>query len=288
MSDKLIIIDGKSLADGILGDLKQSTLMLRDSYGVVPGLAVVQIGEDPASDVYVGVKETRALELGFHFVKHNFDCNASEEVVLQCIADLNDDPKINGIIVQLPIPQNFDKNRIIAMIDPSKDVDGLHPYNMGRLMQGDLGGFVPCTPQGIKLMLDKYDINLVGKNVLVIGASNLVGRPMSMLLLNAGATVTIAHSLTKRLPDLCKNADVLIVAIGDPEFIEGDWIKTGAVVIDVGINRMSDGNLVGDVQFKEAQNHAGYISPVPGGVGPMTVASLMRNTFIAAERSIIL
>ena len=251
-----------------------------------PGLAVVLVGEDPASQVYVRNKGKACDEAGFYARSHNLPATTTQEELLRLIAELNADPKIHGILVQLPLPKHIDSETILAAIDPAKDVDGFHPVNVGRLASG-LPSLVPCTPQGCMILLRNALPDLRGKKALVVGRSNIVGKPMAHLLLQADCTVTIAHSKTIDLPATCREADILIAAIGKPEFIRGDWIKPGAIVMDVGINRLTlpDGKtkLVGDVAFSEAVERAAAITPVPGGIGPMTIACLLKNTLQAAK-----
>lgn len=287
MASDAAVLDGKKLAQDLERDLRQVTERLTSHYGVTPSLAIIRVGDDPASELYVSSKGQQAAALGFQFQERLFPANVSATQLHECIDELNSDDSVHGVILQLPLPHGFDKHALLTAIDPAKDVDGLHPLNVGKLWQGDSSGLVACTPQGCKLLLDTVHPNLAGKNVLVLGCSILVGRPMAAILLNQDATVTLAHSLTKQLPELCQQADIMVVAIGDPQFIQADWIKPGATVIDVGINRLGDGKIVGDVDFEKARKVAGYISPVPGGVGPMTVACLMKNTYIAAERTVI-
>jgi methylenetetrahydrofolate dehydrogenase (NADP+)/methenyltetrahydrofolate cyclohydrolase len=251
-------------------------------------LAVILVGEDPASQVYVRNKAKQTVEVGMASFEHRLSADTPEAALLALITTLNADPAVDGILVQLPLPPQIDPARVIAAIDPAKDVDGFHPLNMGRLASG-LPGVVPCTPYGCLLLLRESGIDLAGCNAVVVGRSNIVGKPMALLLLAENCTVTIAHSRTRDLPALCRTADILVAAIGRPHFIAGDWIKPGAVVIDVGINRISDGSaqdgrtrLVGDVDYEAARRNAAAITPVPGGVGPMTIACLLRNTLVAA------
>ncbi|WP_404933739.1 bifunctional methylenetetrahydrofolate dehydrogenase/methenyltetrahydrofolate cyclohydrolase FolD [Nitratireductor sp. L15S-10] len=287
------IIDGKALAEDVVAKVKTETARLAET-GVKPGLAVVIVGEDPASQVYVASKSRRAKECGFHSVQHSLPEETSEEELVALVEALNADPAIHGILVQLPLPKHIDEGRIIQTIDPDKDVDGFHFINVGRLGTGALGSaFVPCTPAGAMLMLERVrGRDLSGLSAVVIGRSNIVGKPMANLLLAANATVTIAHSRTKDLPALARTADILVAAVGRPEMVRGDWVKPGATVIDVGINRIpapdkGEGKtrLVGDVAFAEAKENAGTITPVPGGVGPMTIAMLMANTLTSAFRA---
>ncbi|MCG9679611.1 bifunctional methylenetetrahydrofolate dehydrogenase/methenyltetrahydrofolate cyclohydrolase FolD [Vibrio sp. Isolate24] len=248
-----------------------------------PGLAVVLVGEDPASQVYVGSKRRACEEVGF--VSKSFDLSASttEEELLALIDELNADDEIDGILVQLPLPAGIDTTHVLERIHPEKDVDGFHPYNVGRLAQR-IPKLRSCTPKGIITLLDRYNINLRGKHAVVVGASNIVGRPMTLELLLAGSTTTTCHRFTKDLESHVRQADVVVVAVGKPNFIPGNWIKEGAVVIDVGINRLDSGKLVGDVDYENAKESASFITPVPGGVGPMTVASLIENTMLACEQ----
>ncbi|WP_048648827.1 bifunctional methylenetetrahydrofolate dehydrogenase/methenyltetrahydrofolate cyclohydrolase FolD [Nitratireductor soli] len=287
------IIDGKTIAEDVIARVKQQAASLAGS-GVTPGLAVVIVGEDPASQVYVASKSRRAKECGFHSVQHSLPAETSEEALVALIDELNADPAIHGILVQLPLPDHVDAGRIIQAIAPEKDVDGFHFINVGKLGTGEVAtAFVPCTPAGAMLMLERVrGKDLSGLSAVVVGRSNIVGKPMANLLLAANATVTIAHSRTKDLPGLARTADILVAAVGRPEMIRGDWVKPGATVIDVGINRIAapekgEGKtrLVGDVAFAEASRNAGAITPVPGGVGPMTIAMLMANTLTSAFRA---
>ncbi len=248
-----------------------------------PGLAVVLVGEDPASQVYVGSKRRACEEVGF--VSKSFDLTAStsEEELLTLIDELNNDSEIDGILVQLPLPAGIDSTHVLERIHPEKDVDGFHPYNVGRLAQR-IPKLRSCTPKGIITLLDRYNIALRGKHAVVVGASNIVGRPMTLELLLAGCTTTTCHRFTKDLESFVRQADIVVVAVGKPNFIPGEWIKKGAVVVDVGINRLDSGKLVGDVEYDKARENASFITPVPGGVGPMTVASLIENTMLACEQ----
>ena len=288
------IIDGKAKAAQLSEDISARTAALIERSGVQPGLAVVIVGEDPASQVYVRNKKRRAESCGFHSVQHSLPEDAVQDDVLKLIDELNNDPAIHGILVQLPLPAQLDEQLITQSIVPEKDVDGFHFRNIGMLTAGQLGGaFVPCTPAGCMLMIeDQLGKDLSGKTAVIIGRSNIVGKPMASLLLKANATVTVCHSRTKDLPAVAANADILVAAVGRAKMVKGDWIKPGAVVIDVGINRVEvevDGEkknkLVGDVDFDEALEVAGAITPVPGGVGPMTIVMLMSNTLQSAERS---
>ncbi|KCV73616.1 methenyltetrahydrofolate cyclohydrolase [Vibrio parahaemolyticus VP49] len=248
-----------------------------------PGLAVVLVGEDPASQVYVGSKRRACEEVGFVSKSFDLPASTSEEELLALIDELNNDNEIDGILVQLPLPAGIDTTHVLERIHPEKDVDGFHPYNVGRLAQR-IPKLRSCTPKGIITLLDRYNIELRGKHAVVVGASNIVGRPMTLELLLAGCTTTTCHRFTKDLESYVRQADVVVVAVGKPNFIPGEWIKKGAVVVDVGINRLDSGKLVGDVEYDKARESASFITPVPGGVGPMTVASLIENTMLACEQ----
>ncbi len=282
------IIDGKAAAAALREQIAAEVARLTGEHELQPGLAVVLVGEDPASQVYVRNKGKQTVEAGMRSVEHRLDESVSEDELLALVGTLNVDPEINGILVQLPLPDHIDAQRVIEAIDPAKDVDGFHPINVGGLSTGDPRALVPCTPFGCLLMLrDNVPEGLSGQNAVVVGRSNIVGKPMAQLLLRESCTVTIAHSRTRDLPGLCRSADILIAAVGRPEMVRGDWVKPGAVVIDVGINRVAvpgqdKGRLVGDVAFDEAAEVASAITPVPGGVGPMTIACLLRNTVVAA------
>lgn len=247
-----------------------------------PGIAVVRVGEDPASKVYVGRKTQRAERLGFHHKEIHLDADTSQSDLEAVIDGVNADDLIDGILVQLPLPKHVDATAILDRIDPAKDVDGFHPINAGLLSQGR-PRFVPCTPCGVMKLLERSGVSVEGKHAVVIGRSNIVGRPMAMLLEKANATVTLAHSRTQNLPSLLADAEIVVAAVGRPHFVKGEWVRKGAIVIDVGINRLDDGSLVGDVDTAAASENAGWITPVPGGVGPMTIAMLMENTVRAAE-----
>jgi methylenetetrahydrofolate dehydrogenase (NADP+)/methenyltetrahydrofolate cyclohydrolase len=272
------LIDGKAVAAALRAALAQRVAALPFQ----PGLAVVLVGDDPASAVYVRNKDRAAASVGIAARTIRLPADTAQAALLAQVAALNADPAVDGILVQLPLPAQLDARAVIAAIDPGKDVDGLHPVNAGRLADGD-PGLVPCTPLGVMKLLDAAGIGLRGARALVLGRSNLVGRPVAALLLAADATVTVAHSRTRDLAAECRRADVLVAAVGRPEMVRGDWLRPGAVVIDVGINRLADGALVGDVAFDEAVAVAGAITPVPGGVGPMTIACLLENTLMAAE-----
>jgi methylenetetrahydrofolate dehydrogenase (NADP+)/methenyltetrahydrofolate cyclohydrolase len=282
-------IDGRKAAADVTERVKHGAAELA-ARGVVPGLAVVIVGTDPASQVYVAAKSKMAKECGFHSVQHTLPETTREDELLALIAKLNADSDIHGILVQLPLPRHIDSGRVIQTIAPEKDVDGFHYINVGKLGTGEVASaFVPCTPAGSMILIERaIGKDLSGKSAVVVGRSNIVGKPMANLLLGANATVTIAHSRTADLPSVCRSADILVAAVGRPEMIKGDWVKPGAVVIDVGINRISaDGGksrLVGDVDYVGASAVASAITPVPGGVGPMTIAMLMANTLVSACR----
>ncbi len=274
------IIDGKEVAAELRAEIAREVAALKANGKPAPGLHVVLVGEDPASKVYVASKEKLAAEIGMNSVAHRLPAETTEAALLAKIAELNADHGVDGILVQLPLPKHIDTGRIIDAIDPAKDVDGLHPINAG-LLAGGKNGLVPCTPLGCMLLLKQALPSLSGLEAVVIGRSELVGRPVAQLLLQADCTVTIAHSRTRDLPAVVKRADIVVAAVGRPRMVKGDWIKPGATVIDVGINRMPDGKLAGDVDYAEAAAVAGAITPVPGGVGPMTIACLLRNTLTA-------
>ncbi len=286
------VIDGKAVAAMVTDRVGEETVRLKQETHLVPGLAVVLVGEDPASQVYVGAKARKAEELGFHSVQHTLPATTGEAELLALVDRLNRDPAIHGILVQFPLPPALDRNRdrVIAAIGPGKDVDGLHPVNAGRLMTGIGTPMVPCTPAGCMILIrEALSGDVAGRDAVVIGRSTLVGKPVAQLLLNGNATVTVAHSKTRDLADVVRRADIVVAAVGRPEMVRGDWIKPGAVVIDVGMNRIpaperGEGKtrLVGDVAYAEAAAVAGAITPVPGGVGPMTIAMLMANTLTAA------
>ena len=278
------IIDGKAIAAELRAAVGAETRRLAAERGLVPGLAVVLVGDNPASKAYVGSKSRAVVEAGMRPLDHHLPADTSEDALIALVRKLNADPAVHGILVQLPLPPQIDASRIIASVDPDKDVDGFHPLNAGRLASG-LPGLAPCTPLGCIKLAKTVHASLAGLEAIVIGRSNIVGKPLAQLLLAENATVTIAHSRTRDLPALCRRADLLFAAIGRPEMVRGDWIKPGAAVIDVGINRVADGGksrIVGDVCFAEAVTVAGAITPVPGGVGPMTIACLLVNTLRAA------
>jgi methylenetetrahydrofolate dehydrogenase (NADP+)/methenyltetrahydrofolate cyclohydrolase len=276
------LIDGKAFAADLRSRIAAQVTAMK-ARGITPGLAVVLVGEDPASQVYVRSKGKMTHEVGMNSWEHRLPAETAQTDLLALIARLNADPAVNGILVQLPLPRHMDEAAVINAIDPAKDVDGFHILNVGRLATGQKA-MVPCTPLGCLMLLRDHLGSLAGKNALVIGRSNIVGKPMAQLLLRDSATVTVAHSGTANLPDLCRQADIVVAAVGRAKFVAGDWIKRGATVIDVGINRTDDG-LVGDVDFDAASQVAGAITPVPGGVGPMTIACLLANTLTATARA---
>ncbi|MEK6679021.1 MAG: bifunctional methylenetetrahydrofolate dehydrogenase/methenyltetrahydrofolate cyclohydrolase FolD [Nitrospirota bacterium] len=277
------IIDGKAISAKIKEEMKREVAELRGT-GIFPGLAVILVGENPASVVYVRNKGKACHDVGIHSEEHRLTGNTSEEDLLRLIDRLNKDDKINGILVQLPLPKHINEKKILEAISQDKDVDGFHPYNVGKLMIGE-PIFAPCTPYGVMKMLEYSNIDLTGKNAVIVGRSNIVGKPMAMLLLQKNATVTICHSKTKDLAGVCRSADILVAAIGKDRFVKADMVKDGAVVVDVGINRLPDGKLVGDVDYDAVAQKAGYITPVPGGVGPMTITMLLYNTIQSAKRA---
>lgn len=275
-----IHMDGKALSAKVRGQILEQTETLK-AQGVVPGLAVILVGDDPASQIYVRNKERACLECGFYSEKHVLPATASESELLDLIYRLNTNPKISGILCQLPLPAQIREDAVIAAIDPKKDVDAFHPTNVGKIMIGDFD-FLPCTPAGVMELLEEYDIDPKGKQCVVIGRSNIVGKPMAMLLLHKHGTVTICHSRTANLQEICAGADILVAAVGKANFVTPDMVKPGAVVIDVGMNRNEDGKVCGDVD-PAVMEKASYMTPVPGGVGPMTITMLMKNTIKAAR-----
>ncbi|MET0337650.1 MAG: bifunctional methylenetetrahydrofolate dehydrogenase/methenyltetrahydrofolate cyclohydrolase FolD [Caulobacter sp.] len=287
------IIDGKAFAADLRGRIAEEVAALKADHGITPGLAVVLVGEDPASQIYVRNKGEQTEAAGMHSVTHRLPADVSEPELMRLVAELNDDPAIHGILVQFPVPAHLSQDRIVAAISPDKDVDGLNVINAGRLASG-LPALTPCTPLGCMMLLKDKLGDLKGKRAVVIGRSNLMGKPMAQMLLAADCTVTIAHSRTADLPGVCREADIVVAAVGRAEMVKADWLKSGAAVIDVGINRVPALDLeaaaagktrvVGDVAFEEAKAVAGYITPVPGGVGPMTIACLLQNTVTAAKR----
>ncbi len=291
MSDDPKLIDGKAFALRMRGRIGRQVAALKAKHGLVPGLAAVLVGDDPASWIYVSSKEKQTDAVGMRSVVHRLPASTTEAELLALVVRLNDDRSVHGILVQLPLPKQIESDRIIEAVRPDKDVDGLHPINAGRVASGrPADAIIPCTPLGCLLLLRDRLGDLSGRHAVVIGRSNLFGRPMAQLLLTADCTVTMAHSKSRDLPSLCRGADLLVVAVGRPELVRGDWIKPNAVVIDVGINRLPPspaaprGRLVGDVAFAEARTVASAITPVPGGVGPMTIACLLHNTLLAACR----
>ena len=277
------LIDGKLIASQVRAQIATDTAVFKAKYGRTPGLHVILAGEDPASAVYVRNKEKSAAEVGFVGEVHRMPTTVSQEELLAKVSELNADPTVDGILVQLPLPAGLDDAPILESIDPTKDVDGFHASNVGALWSG-ADSLVPCTPQGSIVLLKRAGVEIAGANALVIGRSNIVGKPLAALLLAENATVTVAHSRTKNLPELCKQADIVLAAVGRAKMVKGEWLKPGCAVIDVGINRDEAGKLCGDVDFESAEPVAGAISPVPGGVGPMTIAMLLENTLKAATR----
>ena len=278
------LIDGKSLANKVQASVGTTEVdKLKQEKNIVPGLAVILIGDDPASHAYVKMKAKACEKVGFYSITHSMPDAISQDEIIATIEMMNNNPRIDGILVQLPLPKHVDTDKILEVIDPKKDVDGFHAYNIGRLVS-NLDSFVACTPLGVMKMFEAYNIDLEGKDVCVVGASNIVGKPMAALLLNANATVTVTHIFTKDLKAHTSQADIVIVGVGVPGLIKEDMIKEGAIVIDIGINRIEDGSLVGDVDFKNVSQKCSYITPVPGGVGPMTIAMLLSNTLKSAKQ----
>ena len=275
------IIDGKQVAARCREELKQQVAALR-ARGIIPGLAVILVGEDPASQVYVRNKHRACEELGIHSEQYTLPADTDRQTLLELISELNGREEIDGILVQLPLPGHLDEKEILSAIDPAKDVDSFHPQNVGRLVIGDYF-FAPCTPSGILTLIDSAGVDLTGKECVVIGRSNIVGKPMALMLLHRNATVTVCHSKTRDLPSVTRRADVLISAVGKAGFVTADMVKPGAVVIDVGMNRNQAGKLCGDVDFESVSRVAGYLTPVPGGVGPMTITMLLRSTVLSAQ-----
>lgn len=276
------IIDGKKVSAEVKEKVRQQTLELKETHGITPGLAVVIVGDDPASRVYVNNKKKACELVGFKSEEYALPAETTQEELLELVSTLNNKDDINGILVQLPLPKHLDDKAVIAAISPQKDVDAFHAVNVGKIMLGEYD-FLPCTPSGVMEMLHSYNIEVSGKNCVVIGRSNIVGKPMAMLLLHENGTVTICHSRTKNLADITKQADILVAAVGRPKFVTADMVKEGAVVIDVGMDRDENGKLCGDVDFENVKDKCSYITPVPGGVGPMTIATLMKNTLKAAR-----
>ncbi|OGC03421.1 bifunctional 5,10-methylene-tetrahydrofolate dehydrogenase/5,10-methylene-tetrahydrofolate cyclohydrolase [candidate division WOR-1 bacterium RIFOXYA12_FULL_43_27] len=279
------IIDGKKIAGEIRAELAERVAELKEKHNIVPKLSVILVGDDPASAVYVRNKEKACAEVGILTDTHKFSSNIEEKEVLTLVESLNRQKDVYGILVQLPLPKEIDPKKILEAISPEKDVDGLHVVNMGKLLRGEGALFLPCTPSGVIHLLLSTGVKLLGKEAVVVGRSNIVGKPLALMLLEHHMTVTLCHSRTADLASVCRRADVLVAAVGKPCLIKGDWVKEGAVVIDVGVNRI-DGKLVGDVDFESAKERASFITPVPGGVGPMTIAMLMKNTVLAAKRAV--
>ncbi len=277
----MALISGKEVSQKVKDEIKSQTKLLKDK-GISVKLAVIIVGDDPASHIYVKNKKKACEYVDFESLEYALDENTSEEELLELIDKLNKDKTVNGILCQLPLPKHIDEKKIIDSISPLKDVDAFHPVNVGKIMIGDYE-FLPCTPAGIMRLIESTSYDVSGKDCVIIGRSNIVGKPMAMLMLHKNATVTICHSRTKNIEEKIKNADIVIAAVGIPKFVKGDMVKDGALVIDVGINRMSDGKLCGDVDFDEISKKASFITPVPGGVGPMTISMLMQNTLKAAK-----
>ena len=276
------IIDGKKVSAQVKEEVRKQTLELKEAYGITPGLAVVIVGDDPASCVYVNNKKKACEVVGFKSEEYALPASTTQEELLELVNTLNNKQDINGILVQLPLPEHLDDKAVIEAINPQKDVDAFHAVNVGKIMLGEYD-FLPCTPSGVMEMLHAYDIPVSGKNCVVIGRSNIVGKPMAMLLLHENGTVTICHSRTKNLAEVCRGADILVAAVGKPKFVTSDMVKEGAVVIDVGMDRDENGKLCGDVDFENVKDKCSYITPVPGGVGPMTISTLMKNTLKACK-----
>ena len=275
------LLDGKALSQTIKNQIKTEISALKAEHGIVPGLAVILVGDDPASHVYVGMKAKACEEVGVYSVVHKMPASVSQQEILNTIAMINQNPYLDGLLVQLPLPPQVDANALLEQIDVRKDVDGFHPYNFGRLLAG-LETFAPCTPLGVMTLLEANGIDVKGKNAVVVGASNIVGKPMAALLLNAGATVDICHILTRDLAEHTRRADIVVVGVGKAGLITGDMVKEGAVVVDIGTNKV-DGKLKGDVDFDTVAPKCAHITPVPGGVGPMTISMLLQNTLTAAK-----
>lgn len=276
------LLDGKALSNKIEIEVTNDVKMLKDKCGCTPGLAVVLVGQDPASAAYVNMKKKACDRVGFYSITHDMPESISQEAVEKTIVMLNNDTNVDGILIQLPLPSHIDTTKLLELVDPAKDVDGFHPFNVGRLTTG-LDGFVPCTPLGVMELLNEYNIDVKGKNCVVVGASNIVGKPMASLLLNADATVEVCHIFTDDLKKHTLNADIILVGVGVINLIKEDMVKDDAIIIDIGINRADNGKLVGDVDFENVSKKCSYITPVPGGVGPMTIAMLLSNTLKAAK-----
>ncbi len=280
----MIILDGKKLSKKIEDSVKSDVLVLKEQTGRTPGLAVVLVGNDEASQAYVNMKKKACDRVGFYSITHEMPETISQDAIEQTITMMNDNPNIDGILIQLPLPPQINTNRLLELVSPAKDVDGFHPYNVGRLTTG-LDGFVPCTPLGVMELFKEYNIDLKGKNCVVVGASNIVGKPMASLLLNADATVEITHIYTKNLKEHTLKADIILVGVGVINLIKEDMVKDDAIIIDIGINRAPNGKLVGDVDYENVASKCSYITPVPGGVGPMTISMLLANTLKSAKLS---
>ncbi len=280
-----ILIDGKRISGEVRAEIKENTAAFVRETGICPGLAVIIVGEDPASQVYVRNKKRACEEVGFYSESYELPASTTQEELEALVDRLNGNDKIHGILVQLPLPKHLDEEKVLLRISPEKDVDAFHPYNVGRIMIGNYR-FLPCTPAGVMTLLERSGVSIEGKNCVVVGRSNIVGKPMAMLLLHANGTVTVCHSRTKDLAAVCRGADILVAAIGKADFFTADMVKEGAVVIDVGMNRRADGKLTGDVDFASVDPVASYITPVPGGVGPMTITMLMQNTLTAAKNTV--
>lgn len=276
------IIDGKAISKQVREEIAAEVVSFKEKYGCAPGLAVVIVGNDPASQVYVRNKKRGCEEVGFYSESYELPEKTTQEELIALVEKLNNDEKIHGILVQLPLPKHLNETEVLLKIKPEKDVDAFHPYNVGKIMIGN-HDLLPCTPAGVMVLLERSGVDVCGKKCVVIGRSNIVGKPMAMLLLHANGTVTICHSKTQNLKEICREADILVASIGKPEFVTADMVKEGAVVVDVGINRLESGKLVGDVAFAEVEPKASYITPVPGGVGPMTITMLLKNTLTAAS-----
>ncbi len=276
------IIDGKLISKQVREEIAAEVVAYKAKYNAAPGLAVIIVGSDPASQVYVRNKKRACEEVGFYSESYELPEETTNEELIALVERLNHDDKIHGILVQLPLPKHLDETKVLLTIRPEKDVDAFHPYNVGKIMIGN-HELLPCTPAGVMVLLEKSGVQVSGKKCVVIGRSNIVGKPMAMLLLHANGTVTICHSRTQNLKEICREADILVASIGKPEFVTGDMVKEGAVVVDVGINRLESGKLVGDVNFAQVEPKASYITPVPGGVGPMTITMLLKNTLTAAS-----
>lgn len=276
------IIDGKAISREVRAEIAAEVVGFKERYCCAPGLAVIIVGNDPASQVYVRNKKRACEEVGFYSESYELPAETTQEELVELVEKLNNVDKINGILVQLPLPKHLDETEILLKIKPEKDVDAFHPYNVGKIMIGN-HSLLPCTPAGVMVLLERSGVEISGKKCVVIGRSNIVGKPMAMLLLHANGTPTVCHSRTQNLKEICREADILVASIGKPEFVTADMVKEGAVVVDVGINRLESGKLVGDVAFSEVEPRASYITPVPGGVGPMTITMLLKNTLTAAK-----